>query len=192
MKSYLVKDIMVPLSEYSTIDEDATLSEAVEMLHQAKRHSESGRNAHLAILVLNKHRQVVGKLSQLDLILGLEEGYRHAGDLKKVSHFGYDPKFIRSLIDKNRMWQKPLDELCLKASRIKVKDIMYSPSKGEYVDVAATLDIAIHQLGVGRHQSLLVTEKGRVVGIIRLSDIFDVVHEGIRQCNIPASRAASV
>jgi CBS domain-containing protein len=191
MKTYLVKNIMVPLAEYTTIAEDARLSEAVVMLQRAKRHSASERSMHRAILVLDKNQNVVGKLSQLDLILGLEEGYRRIGDLKKVSHSGYDPKFIRSMIEKNRMWEKPLDELCLKAGRIKVKDIMYSPSKGEYVDIAATLDIAIHQLGLGRHQSLLVTEKGRVVGIIRLSDIFEVVHEAVGQCNIQTDEEAA-
>ena len=108
MKTYLVKDTMVPLSEYTTIDEDATLSEAVVLLKQAKRFAECERNMHRAILVLDKGQNVVGKLSQLDLILGLEKGYRRIGDMRKVSYFGYDPTYIRSIIEANRIWEKPL------------------------------------------------------------------------------------
>jgi CBS-domain-containing membrane protein len=148
-------------------------------------------NIHRSLTVLDKKGNVVGKLSQLDLILGLEEGYRRIGDMKKVAHHGYYPKFIRDIIEKNEMWEKPLDEICAKAGRIKVKDIMYTPSRGEYTDADATLDVAIHQLGMGPHHSLLVTEGGKVVGILRLGDIFDTVNEVIRQCNHEPNDAAA-
>ena len=36
MKSYSVKDLMVPLSEYATVSEDATLYEAVLSLEEAQ------------------------------------------------------------------------------------------------------------------------------------------------------------
>ena len=36
MKSHLVKDIMVPLSEYATVSENATLFEAVLALEAAQ------------------------------------------------------------------------------------------------------------------------------------------------------------
>jgi predicted transcriptional regulator len=67
---------------------------------------------------------------------------------------------------------------------IKAKDIMYKPVEGEYVEADATLDEAIHQLVMGRHQSLLVTEKGRIVGILRLTDVFDQICEVMKTCAI--------
>jgi hypothetical protein len=39
MKSYSVKDLMVPLSEYATVSEDATLYEAVLSLEEARKNS---------------------------------------------------------------------------------------------------------------------------------------------------------
>ena len=36
MKSYLVKDLMVPLSEYATVTEDATLYESLLSLEEAQ------------------------------------------------------------------------------------------------------------------------------------------------------------
>jgi len=184
MKTYKVKDTMVPLSEYTTINQNATLGEAVICLKDLKQNSVHDHNIHRSLVVLDNNGKVVGKLSQLDLILGLEEGYRKIGDLKRVAHSGYDPKFIKAMIEKNRMWEKPLDEICRKAMGIKVRDIMYTPTRGEYLDAEVSLDVAIHQLGMGRHHALLVTEKGQVVGILRLSDIFDVVDKSIQKCNL--------
>ena len=69
---------------------------------------------------------------------------------------------------------------CQKGSQIKVKDVMYTPAEGEYVQEDATLDEAIHQLVIGRHQSLLVTRESRVVGVLRLSDVFGAICSAIR------------
>ncbi len=52
---------------------------------------------------------------------------------------------------------------------------MYSPTEGEYLSENATLDEAIHMLVMGYHQSLLVTRGRRIVGILRLTDVFATV-----------------
>ena len=59
---------------------------------------------------------------------------------------------------------------------------MYTPTEAEHVDIDATLDEAIHQLIIGSHQSLLVTEGGRVVGVLRLTDVFHEVMLAIKAC----------
>jgi CBS domain containing-hemolysin-like protein len=67
---------------------------------------------------------------------------------------------------------------------IKVKEIMYTPTEGEYVDDEATLDQAIHQLVIGRHQSLLVTKGEDIVGILRLTDVFAEICNVIKTCQL--------
>jgi CBS domain-containing protein len=59
---------------------------------------------------------------------------------------------------------------------------MYTPTKGEYIPESASLDIAIHQLVIGRHQSLLVIHKEKIVGILRLTDVFAAVFHKMKQC----------
>jgi CBS-domain-containing membrane protein len=62
---------------------------------------------------------------------------------------------------------------------------MYTPTEGEYVSMDATLDQALHQLVVGHHQSLLVTKDGKeIVGILRLTDLFQQISEMIKACNL--------
>ena len=59
---------------------------------------------------------------------------------------------------------------------------MHQPTEGEHVDEDATVDEAIHQLVLGRHQSLLVMRKRHIVGILRLTDVFAVVFHAIKTC----------
>ena len=48
---------------------------------------------------------------------------------------------------------------------------MQSPSEDEFVEENTSLDIAIHQLIMGFHLSLLVRKDEEIVGILRLSDV---------------------
>jgi len=185
MKTRKVKDLMVPLVEYATVNEEASLHAAVLALEEAQKHFRQDRYKHRAILVLDKSKHVVGKLSQLDVIKGLEGGYKKMGDFKGISHTGFSTEFIKSMVDKYDLWQKPLEDICRRSPHIKVKDIMYTPTEGEYVHQEATLDQALHQLVVGHHQSLLVTKDGKeIVGILRLTDVFQEVCEMIKVCQM--------
>jgi CBS domain-containing protein len=179
-----VRDLMVPLEEYATVSEDATLYEAVVALEEAQMRFDKRKDPHRAILVLNKEGKVVGKLSEHDVIRGLEPKYDRIGDFKGSSRMGFSPEFIRSLLKNYGLWEKPLHEICRKASEVKVKDIYYTPTKGEFVKEDDTLNTAIHQLIVGHHQSLLVLRGQDVVGILRLSDVFREVCRLIKECKI--------
>jgi CBS domain-containing protein len=188
MKTIKVKDIMVPLAEYATVSTEATLYEAVHALEEAQQRFGKERYRHRAILVFDENKQIVGKLSQLDVIRGLEAGYTKVGNLKAISHTGFSPDLIKSIMEKYNLWQSHLSDICRKASQIKVKEIMYTPTQGEYVDQEATLDGAIHQLVMGHHQSLLVTGGTAIVGVLRLTDVFMEVCEAIKACPIKAGQ----
>ena len=58
MKIPLVKEFMVPLEEYATVSEDATLKEAVGALEKAQERFTETRYPHRAVLVLNKANQL--------------------------------------------------------------------------------------------------------------------------------------
>ena len=183
MRNRKVKELMVPLEEYATVSEEASLYEAVLALEEAQERFRKDRYQHRAILVYDKGKKVVGKLSQLDVIKGLEAGYKEL-ELKGISHSGFSPEFIKSLIKTYGLWEKPLEDVCRKASEIKVKEVMYTPTEGEYVSEEAGLDEAIHQLVVGKHQSLLVTRGDKIAGVLRLTDVFTEIGEIIKACQL--------
>ncbi|MBN2032107.1 MAG: CBS domain-containing protein [Deltaproteobacteria bacterium] len=184
METILVKEMMVPLADYATVSEKATLYEAVMALEEAQKHFDQNKYRHRAILVYDARRRIVGKLSQLDIIRSLEPKYEGIGDLKDLTRFGLDADYIRQMIKDHGLWKQPIDDICRNAAKLKVKDIMYSPTQGEYVAEDATLNEAVHRLMLGRHQSLLVTRGGEIVGILRLTDVFSKICAIIKTCEI--------
>jgi predicted transcriptional regulator len=79
---------------------------------------------------------------------------------------------MSSLLEKFSLWETPIHETCKKAMNQKVTAFMYVPTEGEYVEENSSLTEAIHHLVMGHHQSLLVTKESRIVGILRLTDVF--------------------
>ncbi|NIO27733.1 MAG: CBS domain-containing protein [Candidatus Latescibacteria bacterium] len=167
---------MIRLENYATVSQEATLLEAVIALEKAHERQHHDRYRHRAVLVRDNDDRIVGKLSMLDVLRALEPRYREITDFSHSMRFGFSTGFIKSMVKKYDLWQKPLDDLCRKAAQINVKNIMYTPAEGEYVRIDATLDEAVHQLVVGHHQSLLVIDDEKnVVGILRLTDVFSEV-----------------
>jgi CBS domain-containing protein len=184
VKSFIVKDLMVPLSEYATVSEEATLYEAVLALEKAQESFEDRhtRYRHRAILILDKDGNVVGKVSQLDLLRALEPKYQGMLDGRGSQRFGFTKQFMKSMLQEYNLFADPLEDVCRKAGQKKVKEFMYTPGEGEYVTESASLGEAIHQLIMGHHQSLLVTRDEKIVGILRLTDVFAAVFHKMKEC----------
>lgn len=184
MQSIKVKELMVPLAEYATVSQEATLSEAVYALETVQKSVVGEREGPRAILALDPKGRVVGKLDQWTVLWAIEPRYKEIGNLRETSRYGFSPEFLRSMIENYGLWRKPLEGLCKKAAAIKVKEIMHQPTEGEFVAADASLDTAIHLLVMGRHQSLLVSRGEDIVGVLRLSDVFRKVSDSIKACKL--------
>ncbi len=184
MRSLKVENIMVPLAEYATVSQNATLYEAVMILEKAQAEFDQTRYRHRAILVLDQDSQVIGKLSQIDVIRGLEPGYQNVETSLEIKHWGLSKQNVTTMMKDRQLWQTPLENICKKASFINVRDIMYTPAEGEYVSQGASLDEVIHQFVMGKHQSLLVTDNNDVIGILRLTDVFSALLQIISRCKL--------
>jgi CBS domain-containing protein len=178
-----VKDLMIPREDYATVDQNATLLEAVTALEKAQEKRHHSKYRHRAVLVKNENDRIVGKLSMLDVLKALDYRPEEKKEFNHSKRYGFDSSFIQSTREKYDLWSRPLDDLCLKVAKIVVKNIMYTPKLGEYVMVDTSLNEAVHQLVVGRHQSLLViNEERRVVGVLRLTDVFARICDMIKPC----------
>ena len=179
MQNITVKDLMIPLDEYASVRDDASLYEAVKALEKAQMdfNREKYLYLHRAILVYDKNKKIIGKISQLDVLKALEPRYRDMGDFSAISRAGLSVEFIKSIMGRYDLYQRPFTEMCKTASDLRVKDIMYTPGSDEYVEENDSLGNAIHRLVMGRHQSLLVTRDKDIVGILRLTDVFHEVFQ---------------
>ena len=184
MKSYTVKEMMVPLDEYATVSEDADLLEAIIALLKAQKAFDPKRYWHRAILVLDEHGHIAGKLSQHDVLMALEPNYKklEQEEMGALHRFGLSDMFIKYTMEEYSFWDKPLNNLCKKAINRNVKEIMYTPKKGEFIDENETMNKAIHKLIIGKHHSLLVTRSGKISGILRLTDVFEKVADVLSEC----------
>ena len=185
MKDYTVKDLMVPLSEYATVPIGSTLFEAVLALEKAQEEFDHSKYRHRGVLIMDKDNRVIGKLSHMDALRALEPQEDHTNGIKDLSQFGFSQMFVNNLRKQHRLKAAPLSDLCKKAVELKVEDFMSATAQEEMITEEASLDIAVHQLVLGNHLSLLVTRKDNVVGILRLADVFAAVFHTMTSCETP-------
>ena len=97
MKDINVREMMVPIEEYSTVRQDATLREAIVALEKAQTEFDATRYRHRAILVYDDER-IVGKISQMDVIKALEPDYAGKLEHADLTRFGLTAEFIGKIV----------------------------------------------------------------------------------------------
>jgi hypothetical protein len=181
-------DLMVPLSEYATVPVGSTLFEAMLALEKAQEEFDHTKYKHRGILILDKAHRVIGKLSHLHALSALEPRQDEPNGIEELGQFGFSLKFVRDLRKMKRRQEEPLGDLCHKAVELKVEDFMHIAAEDEFIDHAATLDMAIHQLVQEKLLSLLVTRDGSTIGILRVADVFAAVYHHMTQCTLEQER----
>jgi len=175
---------MTPISEYETISIEANLYEAALALDKVRKDYEQGIYPHKILLISDEKGEIVGKISQLDVLRALEPKGKQIGDSKTLSRFGVSAKYLRPMLNQCEFWDKPLIDICRGAGRLKVQILVCAPAEGEYVPEDASLSEAIHQLALEHHQSLLVTRGKKIVGILRQTDMFKEVVQTLSACEL--------
>ncbi|GAB6144835.1 response regulator [Desulfocicer niacini] len=159
-----VLDIMIPIAEYSTIEEDKSIKDAINLLKRSfitrmatSRLMETG---HRSILVVNKANQVQGTLTIRDLMEMVMPGYLSAPKPSLADSIEYSPMFWEGMFTMGMlaMKDKPLS------------DVM-SPSPAS-IDGKANLMEAAYLMLEANQRRLIVSLSGKTVGIIREQELF--------------------
>jgi len=179
-----VKDLMLSLDEYGTIDSECTISEALQVLSKAQLGLTYDRHHHRAVLALDRSGNVVGKLTHWAILRALEPELVVAEDLEALTRASIAPHLIDSIMGRLRYFEGNLERLCRVAAQVRVCDAMV-PAE-ESIDQEEPITAAIRVMVSQHLQSLLVTRHGKVVGILRLSDVFEEVADMIRRQARPA------
>lgn len=77
-----------------------------------------------------------------------------------------------------------MEQICKKAVEKKVETFMYTPEDVEIIEENSTLNEAIHQLVIGNHQSLLVIDNKKAIGVLRLTDVFEAIADSVLSCEL--------
>jgi CBS domain-containing protein len=173
----IVRDLMLTLDEYAIVSEDATIVEALQKLEESQKQLSGGRHPHRAVLVKNGEGKIVGKVGHLAFLKALDPRYDNIDDLAAESLGGMSKSFMSSIMDDMSLWDQGLSSYVTRAKEIKVKDVMHPVT--EHVEANAPLREAIHKLVTCQTLSLLVTSADRIVGVLRLSDVFHIISKVI-------------
>ena len=182
MKTKHVKDLMVPISDYATVHEDASMAEAIRALENEKKRYGDAPYRHQSLVVIDNNQHVVGRLSQVDMMHALEPGYSNLDTSKWVGRSGLSKKMLIELREQFQLWEQPLEVMCKAVCDARVKDHMQEPTEGEFVSEDDTLNIAAHRIVMGRHHSLLVTRNKVIVGVLRSTDLFNALCDLMEAC----------
>lgn len=180
MEEKKVKDLMLALDEYATVSQDATVSEALAALSKAQMGLDNNRHHHRAVLALDNDGKVVGKVSHWAIIRSLEPKLLAEEDVRSLARAGLKADFIQRLTANLSLFTGNLKRLCMDAAKIKVRDAMIPVESG--IDEDAPITEAIHLLVMSHDYSTLVMRNEEVIGILRLSDVFEEVADIIRCC----------
>jgi DNA-binding response OmpR family regulator len=157
-------NIMIRLDDYTTIGPEQTVREAVQALMRtfeglisSSRVMETG---HRSLLVCDSRREVIGMLSILDLIEAARPGYLSAAKPSMADSIQYSRMFwtglfstqVRALAGKN------------------VAEVMSDtpPRMDEDTNLMELADFMYSQ----QVRRVLITRKGKVVGVVREQDLF--------------------
>lgn len=183
MITKLIKEIMVPISDYVTIHEDASMAKAIQSLESENKSYGDSPYRHQSLVVTNRKNYVVGRLSQVDIMRAMEPRYCKIGSGQWVSRSVLSKEVLVTLRESFKLWEQPLETLCSELNNLKVKDFMQVPTEGEFVNEDDTFNVACHRIIMGRHHSLLVTKNKEIVGILRSTDLFNDLYDVMVECD---------
>ncbi len=183
MEKMKVRDLMVPTDRFPKISSLATFSEALEALENAQKKYLSGESKQRILLVEDDERKVIGKLSPIDLIRGLETNYAKVDIEKTLDRFGLHYMW-KSMEENYRLWENPFRELCRKAAEVRINDFIKAPSEGQSVGVDDSLIKCFHLFVMNRHDALFVVEGDKIIGLLRFSDLYKKATRIMKECSI--------
>lgn len=167
---------MVPVADYAVVQETASLGEALIALKNEHKSHNGGPYRHQSLVVVDYDQNVVGRISQIDIMRALEPKYKDIGDSRKLGSSGLTAKMLVTIRESFGLYEWPIETIPDVIATLEVSDVMQVPTEGEFVAETDTLNIAMHRIVMGYHHSLLVTKGKRIVGILRSTDVFNALY----------------
>ena len=173
MEEKHVKDLMIPIEDYAVISEDATIGEALRVMYEMSEKLSQKQYKHQAIQVRDVKGNIVGRLTQADILRGLEPKYKDIGGTYM------SPLMKEKVTDMMAMLpDKTFIQRCKTQRHKPVREFMTTVTFS--IDENETISHALHIMLISDHRSLLVTREGKEsVGVLRLTDIYLLVRDAI-------------
>ena len=183
MPEMTTRNLMKPVADFPRISVQATFAEAIEALRRSQEDYLAGKRKQRILLVEDQDGNVLGKLSPMDVVRGLEPRYDKIDSMQENILYGV-PHIVKSMKDEFRLWHEPLTDLCRKAGDLRIESFLNKPDPDHSVAIDDQLDKAFHLFVTLRHDSLYVLEGERIIGLLRFSDVYAAICEVALACKI--------
>ncbi len=174
-----VRQMMISLSEYAVVDQDATILDALRKLKESQQNLPEGRQPHWSVLVRNRRGDIIGKLHHFAFLRALLPERKPLSEREMLQMAGVTDELLISSMQTLGFLTSDLVDLCEQARSICVRDV-YTPATHGIADDAPLTD-AIAAFVEYQTLSLLVQRGDRTVGVLRLTDLFDELSREIMQ-----------
>lgn len=181
MENMTVGELMVPTDRFPKISESATFYEALMALETAQEKYLAGISEQRILLVENEAGKIMGKISPVDLLRGLETNYNKIDAEKTLSRFGLSTIW-KTFKDEHHLWENPFKDLCQKADAVQIKDFIKGPAEGQSVGLADPMAKCFHSFVMNRHDALFVVENDQIVGLLKFSDVYQKASATMKAC----------
>jgi CBS domain-containing protein len=174
-----IKDIMVPIEEYHTIDQDAELRVAMKIVKKDYEDLKASRIAgfHKTLFVTGANGKIVGKLSMHDFFQGLIPEHAKAPELSRAYYSVLSSRAIE-VEEEIRDFQQRFEwlhhgflELVKQAAGKKVREVM-SPVH-PVLKEEDSINHAIYAMFKEKVRRPLVIRDGQIVGVVDSIHIFN-------------------
>ena len=179
MKNTLAKDVMIPVSDYITVKEDDTLMDLFQRFEETTQDSTPG---HRDAIVVDAGGAFKGKVTMTDIFKALEPNYK-----KLFKNYQDGTLTKRSVLDAVKdlnLWIEPIQDLCQRGAGLKISEVMHVPDTVEILQEDDSLEKALHTYVMGGHQPLVVKNGDAVTGVLRFSDLFDIIKKEMLACPV--------
>ena len=182
METKLVREVMIPIESYVTVQEEDSLFDVIQTLESSKA-TNKGR-AHRDAVVVDQDGKFIGKVTMIDIFRALEPNYNKI-DVDEIVAGGkgeLTEDVITAAYKDFDLWVAPSKTICERGQAKKVSEVMHVPTASEYIMEEESIEKALHLYVLGAHQPLIVKKGETVTGMLRFGDIFEVIRENLLTC----------
>lgn len=185
MSQNTVREIMIPCSELSSINADATLGEAIVALGEVMDSFRHGGRGSRVLVVKDNAGRMVGKLTPVDILRGMESSEAGMAQSAADSRLGRVSCVLDTCLAEQRKASMPWDDAVSLSRTVKVSDIMQRIGRDQLVSENDDLNRIVHLFAAGKHNNLFVTDaRGDLSGVLDISAFYGILTENVdRLCS---------
>ncbi|GAB6057432.1 CBS domain-containing protein [Desulfonatronum parangueonense] len=176
-----IRELTCPIDDFPKVSEHTFFFDIIMALEKAQWDFKAKISKQTVLLVEDKDKNIVGKISPRDVVRALEPQYDKTNSFTDDIRFGL-PQVVESKRKDYFLWQEPFANLCDKAWKITASDMYSRPRSTQSIDIDERIENAFHLFVTTSHEYLYVIENERVVGLLRFFDLYKIICKKIYQC----------